>query len=90
MTARKTAVLHRMVMDKHVCPYGLKSKYLLDHLRDAAHLTFDAFQAVEDCGSVLGHADPSKMALHTIGGYSMCATEDKQEPCAEIFPDAPS
>ena len=30
MTARKTAVLHRMVMDKHVCPYGLKSKYLLE------------------------------------------------------------
>lgn len=30
MTARKTAVLYRMVMDKHVCPYGLKSKYLLE------------------------------------------------------------
>lgn len=30
MTGRKTAVLHRMVMDKHVCPYGLKSKYLLE------------------------------------------------------------
>lgn len=26
----KTAVLHRMVMDKHICPYGLKSKYLLE------------------------------------------------------------
>jgi len=30
MTARKTAVLHRMVMDKHVCPYGIRSKYLLE------------------------------------------------------------
>lgn len=29
MTGQKTAVLYRMVMDKHVCPYGLKSKYLL-------------------------------------------------------------
>lgn len=29
-TGSKTAVLHRMVMDQHVCPYGLKSKYLLE------------------------------------------------------------
>ena len=26
----KTAVLYRMVMDKHVCPYGRKSKWLLE------------------------------------------------------------
>jgi glutaredoxin len=26
---KKTAVLHRMVMDQHVCPWGLKSKHLL-------------------------------------------------------------
>ena len=26
----KTAELHRMVMDKHVCPYGTKSKWLLE------------------------------------------------------------
>lgn len=26
----KTAKLHRMVMDKHVCPYGTKSKWLLE------------------------------------------------------------
>lgn len=30
MTVTKTAVLHRMVMEKHICPYGLKSKYLLE------------------------------------------------------------
>ncbi|WP_373488538.1 MauE/DoxX family redox-associated membrane protein [Blastomonas sp.] len=30
MTGTKTAVLHRMVMDKHICPYGIKSKYLLE------------------------------------------------------------
>ncbi len=28
-TTRKTAKLYRMVMDKHVCPYGIKSKWLL-------------------------------------------------------------
>jgi glutaredoxin len=27
--ARKTAVLYRMVMDKHVCPWGLRSLHLL-------------------------------------------------------------
>ena len=26
----KTAKLYRMVMDKHVCPYGIKSKWLLE------------------------------------------------------------
>ncbi|MEX6506838.1 MauE/DoxX family redox-associated membrane protein [Jiella sp. M17.18] len=26
----KTAILYRMVMDKHICPYGLKSKDLLE------------------------------------------------------------
>ena len=25
----KRAVIYRMVMDKHVCPFGLKSKHLL-------------------------------------------------------------
>ena len=27
----KHAILYRMVMKKHLCPYGLKSKYLLEH-----------------------------------------------------------
>ncbi len=27
----KSAKLYRMVMDKHVCPYGLKAKWLLEH-----------------------------------------------------------
>jgi glutaredoxin len=29
MTAARKAILYRMVMEKHVCPYGLKSLYLL-------------------------------------------------------------
>ena len=28
-TAEKTAVLYRMVMDRHVCPWGLRSRHLL-------------------------------------------------------------
>ena len=48
----KKAVLYRMVTDKHVCPFGIKSKYLLEregfavedhHLKDRAET--DAFKA---------------------------------------------
>ena len=48
----KTARLHRMVMDKHLCPYGLKSKDLLERHGfrvDDRHLSsrdkVDAFKA---------------------------------------------
>lgn len=48
----RTANLHRMVMDKHVCPYGLKSKHLLEsrgYQVEDHHLTTreqtDAFKA---------------------------------------------
>jgi glutaredoxin len=48
----KTAVLHRMVMPNHTCPYGLKSKHLLEtrgYNVDDRHLTTreqtDAFKA---------------------------------------------
>ncbi|MFL0356670.1 MauE/DoxX family redox-associated membrane protein [Erythrobacter sp. GH1-10] len=51
----KTAQLHRMVMDKHVCPYGIKSKYLLEREGfevEDHHLTTreetDAFKAKHD------------------------------------------
>lgn len=30
MSLAKTATLYRMVTDEHVCPYGLKSRYLLE------------------------------------------------------------
>ncbi|QUL38764.1 MauE/DoxX family redox-associated membrane protein [Erythrobacter sp. JK5] len=48
----KTAELHRMVMDKHVCPYGTKAKHLLEsrgYTVEDHHLTSrpetDAFKA---------------------------------------------
>ncbi|MEP5154125.1 MauE/DoxX family redox-associated membrane protein [Planktotalea sp.] len=51
-TATKTATLHRMVMPDHMCPYGLKSKDLLErqgYQIDDRHLTtreeVDAFKA---------------------------------------------
>lgn len=50
--AAKTAVLHRMVMPDHTCPYGLKAKHLLTsrgYLVEDRHLTTreqtDAFKA---------------------------------------------
>ena len=30
MSGTKTAELYRMVMEDHLCPYGLKSKHLLE------------------------------------------------------------
>jgi glutaredoxin len=51
-TAAKTATLYRMVMTDHMCPYGLKSKDLLErqgYQVDERHLTsrdeVDAFKA---------------------------------------------
>ncbi|MDE0878830.1 MAG: glutaredoxin [Sphingomonas bacterium] len=51
----KTATLYRMVMEKHVCPWGLKAKYLLerqgyrvdDHWLETREQT-DAFKAEWD------------------------------------------
>ncbi|KPN62642.1 hypothetical protein SAMN04488527_1722 [Aliiroseovarius crassostreae] len=50
-TATKTATLHRMVMTDHMCPYGLKSKDLLErqgYQVEDRHLTsreeMDAFK----------------------------------------------
>ncbi|EFL88417.1 MauE/DoxX family redox-associated membrane protein [Ahrensia sp. R2A130] len=54
-SADKTATLHRMVMDKHLCPSGLKAKALLErrgftiedhHLKTRAET--DAFKAKHD------------------------------------------
>ena len=54
-TATKTATLYRMVMTDHMCPYGLKSKDLLErqgYQVDDRHLTsrdeVDAFKAKHD------------------------------------------
>ncbi|TRD09902.1 glutaredoxin family protein [Erythrobacter insulae] len=51
----KTAQLHRMVMDHHTCPYGIKAKYLLESRGFAVedhHLTSraetDAFKTEHD------------------------------------------
>jgi glutaredoxin len=51
-TPRKTATLHRMVMDRHVCPYGVKARDLLrrhgyevDDRRLTTREQTDAFKA---------------------------------------------
>jgi glutaredoxin len=53
--SHKKATLYRMVMDKHTCPYGIKSKYLLEregYVVDDHHLTTreatDAFREEHD------------------------------------------
>ena len=54
-TPRKTASLYRMVMPSHICPYGIKSRWLLrrhgyrvdDHWLKSRAET-DAFKAQHD------------------------------------------
>lgn len=54
-TAPRTAVLYRMVMPGHICPYGLKARWLLKHKGYAVEDHFltsreeiDAFKATHD------------------------------------------
>lgn len=56
--SEKTAILYRMVMPEHTCPYGLKSLHLLKsrgYRVDDRHLTtreaVDAFKAEHDVGT---------------------------------------
>ena len=68
----KTARLHRMVMEDHLCPYGLKSKDLLERRGfrvDDRHLTsrdeVDAFKAEHDVETT----PQTFIAGERIGGY---------------------
>ena len=68
----KKAVLHRMVMEKHVCPYGRKSKWLLerrgyeveDHWLTTREET-DAFKAEHDVDTT----PQTFIGGERIGGY---------------------
>ncbi|SMQ74438.1 Glutaredoxin [Altererythrobacter xiamenensis] len=68
----ETAKLYRMVMDKHVCPYGTKSKYLLEkegYEVEDHHLTTreetDAFKAKHDVQTT----PQTFIGGERIGGY---------------------
>ena len=69
MSAPKTAQLYRMVMDDHLCPYGLKSKHLLEsqgYEVDDHHLkSREAINAFKNEHNVRYHAP--KPLLMTIG-----------------------
>ena len=73
MSKEKTASLHRMVMEKHVCPYGTKSKWLLeregyrveDHWLTTRAET-DAFKAEHDVATTPQTFIDGKR----IGGYT--------------------
>ena len=69
---KKTARLYRMVMDQHVCPYGIKSKWLLEregYKVEDHHLTTrqqtDAFKAEHDVKTTPQTFIGGKM----LGGY---------------------
>ncbi len=69
----KTATLYRMVMDKHVCPYGIKAKWLLeregyrveDHHLSTREET-DAFKQRFDVSTT----PQAFIADERIGGYT--------------------
>jgi glutaredoxin len=68
----KTAVLHRMVMPDHTCPYGLKAKHLLEsrgYTVEDHHLTTreetDAFKAQHDVATT----PQTFIGGERIGGY---------------------
>ena len=69
---KSTADLHRMVLDKHICPWGLRAKYLLERegyqVRDH-HLTtreeVDAFKARHGVATT----PQTFIEGHRIGGY---------------------
>lgn len=69
----KTAALYRMVMDTHICPYGVKSKWLLErngYKVEDHHLTTreetDAFKAKHDVATTPQAFIDGKR----IGGYT--------------------
>lgn len=69
----KTAQLYRMVMDKHVCPYGIKSKWLLEregYQVEDHHLTSreqtDAFKEQHGVATT----PQTFIGDHRIGGYT--------------------
>ena len=69
----KRAVLYRMVMDKHVCPYGIKSKWLLEregYTVDDHYLTTreetDAFKEKHDVETT----PQTFIGGERIGGYT--------------------
>ena len=72
MTAAKTAVLYRMVMDKHVCPWGLRARHLLKsegYAVDDRWLTTreatDAFKAEHDVKTT----PQTFIDAQRVGGY---------------------
>lgn len=91
-----TAVLYRMVMPGHVCPYGLKSKWLLERHGfgvDDRHLTTrdetDAFQAQHDVSTT----PQTFIGGERVGGYEALAahltgaapSQSKYTPVLVIF-----
>lgn len=73
MSNKRKATLYRMVMEDHLCPYGLKSKWLLEkhgfkvkdyHLTTRAET--DAFKAKHDVATT----PQTWIAGERIGGYT--------------------
>ena len=73
MTEQKTATLARMVMEKHVCPYGVKSKWLLErHGYDVDDLWLTTREETDVYKATHGVATTPQTFIDgkRIGGYT--------------------
>ena len=73
----KTARLYRMVMDKHVCPYGTKSKWLLEREGFAVEDHWLTTREQTDLFKAQHGVDTTPQAFigdERIGGYSELRT----------------
>ena len=87
--AHTTAVLYRMVMPHHVCPYGLKAKHLLErsgYRVEDRHLSTreetDAFKAQHQVATTpqVFIGGSGSAAMTTFGASSASASRTRRRP----------
>lgn len=84
-TPAKTAVLYRMVMEDHVCPYGLKSKDLLE--REGFEVEDHHLTTREQTESFKREHGVATTPQTFIGGERVGGYDDLRERFGEAVPD---
>jgi len=81
----KTADLYRMVMDKHVCPWGMKSKYLLE--REGYRVTDHPLRTAEETDAFKAQAGVKTTPQIFIAGRRVGGYEDLLRYLGKKVPD---
>jgi len=82
----KTAILYRMVMDKHVCPYGLKSKWLLE--REGYRIEDHHLETREETDAFKSKHDVKTTPQTFIGGKRIGGYDDLRVHFGKAEPKA--